>query len=237
MFEEGDDVPCEGCGKLVPYSPSHYLYFCPSCLKGVAYFSIAKEFSAFPAGVTLEDSRNSAERLREILESRMSRSPMVIDMNGTMGFGSSFLEAAFTALGADRAIDPECFTIVCSDTSIITEVKRYIQDRRSPLQDRIRDAQTRRRREAQLKEALYRACTEWDESKHSKEALVARILKELPDPKADLKPWRKARHKTQLGTYEIRRTRNGYDVREEGSTEHQSGVDPSYVHAEFVEET
>ena len=232
-----DHVPCNGCGKMVPESMEHYLHFCPSCVKGASYFSVVSEFSPCPAGVTLEDGQNSAERLRGLLEARLGRARLTVDMNRTRGFGSSFLEATFTALGARMALTPEHITIRCDDTSIIKEVGEYLSRRSSPLLDRINDAQLRRRREADLKEALYKACTEWDESKHSKEALVARILKELPDPKANLKPWKRARHKTRMGTYELRRTRNGYDVRELGSTEHESGVDPRYVHAEFVEET
>lgn len=228
-------LTCSGCGRLVYEDPSHYLNFCTYCLNGAAYFSIAREFSNMPAGVTLEDGDYSGERLRGILEKRLFRSPLVVDMDGTRGYGSSFLQAAFTALGAAQAIPPDHINIRCQeDRSIVMEVEGYIRQSTSPLLTRIEDAQKRRRREAQVKEDLYKACTEWDETRHSKEALVARILKILPDPNPG--PWIKAKHKTRLGTYEIRLTHNGYDVRDEGSSEHESGVDPSYVRAEFVEQ-
>lgn len=228
-----DSAPCRGCGKLTPEDENHYLLFCPSCLKGAGYFSVREELGYMPAGVTLDDGRQSGERLRQMLEARMHRCPLTIDMDSTLGYGSSFLEAAFTALGARSAIPPEHFTIRCSDSSIVKEVEGYIRQQTSPLLDRIEDRQLKEREQNRLKDQLHKACTEWDEDRHSKEALVARILSILPDPKAHLKPWRKARHKTRLGTYWLRRTRNGWDVREEGMNEHQSGVSPSYVDAEF----
>jgi hypothetical protein len=126
-------VPCPGCGKLVENSPDYMMQFCPSCLKGASYFSVVNQFGRHPTGATKQDdARHSGEHLRDMLEKLMFRHPLVIDMDGTMGYGSSFLEAAFTALGRTHAIPPEHFTIRSEDSSLIREIYQYIRLSTSP---------------------------------------------------------------------------------------------------------
>jgi hypothetical protein len=65
-----------------------------------SHLSIAKDFSAFPAGRERKDGPYSGERFREeILMPRLESSESLeIDLDGTMGYGSSFLEEAFGGL-------------------------------------------------------------------------------------------------------------------------------------------
>ena len=65
--------------------------------------SIAKDFSEFPAGREPEDGPNSGQRFRdEILFPRLKNASsgdvVEVDLDGTMGYGSSFLEEAFGGL-------------------------------------------------------------------------------------------------------------------------------------------
>lgn len=63
--------------------------------------SIAKNFSEFPAGREPEDGPFSGERFREeLLAPLLTNTDDVVevDLDGTMGYGSSFLEEAFGGL-------------------------------------------------------------------------------------------------------------------------------------------
>ncbi|WP_150127625.1 STAS-like domain-containing protein [Janthinobacterium psychrotolerans] len=63
--------------------------------------SVASQFSEFPAGRVPEDGPNSGERFREeflvpLLEG--SRDAIEINLDDTLGYGSSFLDEAFAGL-------------------------------------------------------------------------------------------------------------------------------------------
>lgn len=62
--------------------------------------SISKEFSEFPAGRFIEDGPFSGERFRdELLAPALNEFDQVtVNIDGTLGFGSSFLEEAFGGL-------------------------------------------------------------------------------------------------------------------------------------------
>lgn len=62
--------------------------------------SILKNFSENPAGRYVTDGPNSGERFREelLLPALRSSSKVVVDLDGALGFGSSFLEEAFGGL-------------------------------------------------------------------------------------------------------------------------------------------
>lgn len=67
------------------------------------HISIAKDFSEFPAGREPEDGPNSGQRFRDEilgpkLQSANSEDFVEVDLDGTMGYGSSFLEEAFGGL-------------------------------------------------------------------------------------------------------------------------------------------
>lgn len=62
---------------------------------------IASEFSEFPAGRTKEDGPNSGEKFREdflVPALKNEGSHLTVDLDDTMGYGSSFLEEAFGGL-------------------------------------------------------------------------------------------------------------------------------------------
>lgn len=62
--------------------------------------SISKDFSEFPAGRFIEDGPFSGQRFRdELLAPALKEFDQVtVNIDGTLGFGSSFLEEAFGGL-------------------------------------------------------------------------------------------------------------------------------------------
>lgn len=67
----------------------------------MAKISIAGDFSEFPAGRVPDDGPNSGERFREELLVPLlnnSREEIEINLDDTLGYGSSFLDEAFAGL-------------------------------------------------------------------------------------------------------------------------------------------
>lgn len=99
------------------------------------YISIARDFSRFPAGRYSTDGPYSGQRFREeLLVPALKRSAVVtIDVDGTLGYGSSFLEEAFGGL-----LREERFTLqdmkrrlrVVSQrrSTYVAEIWSYIED-------------------------------------------------------------------------------------------------------------
>lgn len=84
-------------------------------------FSVAKDFSPQPAGRTSKDGPYNGWALRSRLTDLLHQGPVKVDLDGTLGFGSSFLQAAFQGLRhgnlsfkSDR------------DPSLITEIETYL---------------------------------------------------------------------------------------------------------------
>jgi STAS-like domain of unknown function (DUF4325) len=92
---------------------------------------VAEEFSRYPAGRYKADGPFSGEKFREeylrpILEANTTAT---IELDGVRGYGSSFLEEAFGGLvriGYDIEKIKSTFTFNSSDSSIIAEIKDYI---------------------------------------------------------------------------------------------------------------
>jgi hypothetical protein len=63
-------------------------------------FSVAKDFSAFPGPRRSVQGLFSGEALRKLLARRLRAHPggMTINLDGTRGYGSSFLDEAFGGL-------------------------------------------------------------------------------------------------------------------------------------------
>lgn len=94
--------------------------------------SVATDFSRSPAGRFIDDGPNSGERFRRdfLIPALAAFDKIVVEMDGTRGFGSSFLEEAFGGLRrAGYSVDDllKRITIVSKDNSLKSEVESYWQ--------------------------------------------------------------------------------------------------------------
>jgi hypothetical protein len=92
--------------------------------------NIAREFSRAPAGRFISDGPNSGERLRNLIAPFLENGGHVsLQMDGTRGYGSSFLDAAFGGLVRDCGFHADDLIrrvqIVTEDPSLELEIKRY----------------------------------------------------------------------------------------------------------------
>jgi STAS-like domain of unknown function (DUF4325) len=94
--------------------------------------NVAKNFSRFPAGRFNSDGDFSGERFRDqFLVPALSKDQQVIvELDGTAGYGSSFLEEAFggltrKALFAAKELHAR-LTPQSADTSLVAEIWEYI---------------------------------------------------------------------------------------------------------------
>ena len=69
-------------------------------MKTQTTINIAKEFSKYPGGRTSADGDFSGSRFRDqmLVPALKKFSTVVVEMDGTLGYGSSFLEEAFGGL-------------------------------------------------------------------------------------------------------------------------------------------
>jgi hypothetical protein len=94
--------------------------------------SIAKQFSPTPAGRYISDGPFPGEKFRnELLIPALeaSQERINVDLDGTAGFGSSFLEEAFGGLvrnGYTPAVLRERLNIITSHPSYEARVWKYI---------------------------------------------------------------------------------------------------------------
>jgi len=91
---------------------------------------ISRDFSRSPAGRFISDGPNSGERLRNMIADVLKRGDAVeLRMDGTRGYGSSFLDEAFGGLirvcGFSAADLLARVNVVTQDPSLALEVKRY----------------------------------------------------------------------------------------------------------------
>lgn len=95
--------------------------------------SIAKDFSRFPAGRHRADGPYSGERFRDekLVPALRSSATVVVDLDGCLGYGSSFLEEAFGGLVREKTLSFEelqsKLDIRSSDSSLSTEIWSYIR--------------------------------------------------------------------------------------------------------------
>ncbi|MCC7080421.1 MAG: STAS-like domain-containing protein [Burkholderiales bacterium] len=78
-------------------------------MKATTTINVAQDFSKEPAGRYPEDGPNNGQRFRlEKLVSGLSEAQkLVIELDGTEGYGSSFLEEAFGGLVRDHGFTPQ----------------------------------------------------------------------------------------------------------------------------------
>ena len=96
--------------------------------------SVAKDFTRFPSGRFRRNGETSGEAFREIyLEPPLKVGEKVsVELDGTIGYGSSFLEEAFGGLIRSLQLKPAALRnnliIKTEDQSLIDEVNSYIEE-------------------------------------------------------------------------------------------------------------
>ena len=96
--------------------------------------NVATEFSEVPVGRFYGDGPDSGERFRDTLLEPALRDHDVVEVNldGTDGYGSSFLEEAFGGvvrkLGLTEAEAHRRIRLKSSDPSYVLEINDYIRD-------------------------------------------------------------------------------------------------------------
>lgn len=96
--------------------------------------NVARDFSRFPSGRMKSKGETSGEGFRErFLEPYLKEErEITVELDGTIGYGSSFLEEAFGGIVRSLNIEPEkllrLLHIISSDPTLIDEVKGYIKD-------------------------------------------------------------------------------------------------------------
>lgn len=97
--------------------------------------SIAKDFSKVPAGRYAEDGPKSGQIFREqfLAPALESGDSVLVDLDGTEGYGSSFLEEAFGGLirkqrfGRADLLSRLNFTSA-ADPSLLVEINQYLDE-------------------------------------------------------------------------------------------------------------
>lgn len=95
--------------------------------------NVAKDFSRYPAGRYKQDGPFSGEAFREdfLLPALEKNENIIIDLDGTRGYGSSFLEEAFGGL-VRKGVPPDkikkLIGFKTSDNSIKEEILDYIEN-------------------------------------------------------------------------------------------------------------
>lgn len=96
--------------------------------------NIASEFSVTPAGRYRTDGPHSGEAFRDdvLLPALNAYDSVTVDMNGTLGFGSSFLEEAFGGLVRVKKFSAEDLmrklTLTCDIQQYADRAKQYIAE-------------------------------------------------------------------------------------------------------------
>nr|VFJ90739.1 MAG: protein of unknown function (DUF4325) [Candidatus Kentron sp. LFY] len=95
--------------------------------------NIAKDFSRYPAGRVVTDGPYSGQGFREgfLVPAMEAGEKFTIDLDGTRGYGSSFLEEAFGGLvraGYSSKTILSLLTFQTNDESLIIEIREYIKD-------------------------------------------------------------------------------------------------------------
>jgi hypothetical protein len=94
--------------------------------------NVARDFSAFPAGRFYDDGKFSGERFREEYLKKFAEMPgeVKVELDGTEGYGSSFLDEAFGGLVRKGYISSQDFkkkfSLESSDRALIKEIIEYV---------------------------------------------------------------------------------------------------------------
>lgn len=93
--------------------------------------NIANQYSPFPGGRYISDGEHSGEefRTRFLVPALEAGEKMVLELDGTRGYGSSFLEEAFgglVRLGYAKELIKESIQLVTARESLKKEIMEYI---------------------------------------------------------------------------------------------------------------
>lgn len=105
-------------------------------------FEVAYDFSKFPAGATKSDGPYSGEDLCDRLTEELTGVglpptqpllPLLVFLDGTMGYGSSFLKSAFGGLVSREGFTPKYLrahmkVMSSKDPSLVKEIWEYIDE-------------------------------------------------------------------------------------------------------------
>lgn len=98
------------------------------------HISVAEQFSPFPAGRYYEDGPHSGQKFREefLVPALKEGKSLVVNLDGTLGYGSSFLEEAFGGLVREhgfRATDLRSrLSLQCSVGTYVSRAWKYIEE-------------------------------------------------------------------------------------------------------------
>lgn len=95
--------------------------------------NIANQYSPFPGGRYISDGEHSGEdfRTRFLVPALDAGKKIVLELDGTRGYGSSFLEEAFgglVRLGYAKELIRESIQLVTARESLKKEILEYIED-------------------------------------------------------------------------------------------------------------
>lgn len=94
--------------------------------------TVASDFSRFPAGRFRDDGPYTGERFREdfLVPALKQCEVLTVDLDGVMGYGSSFLEEAFGGLVRVSGFDSQSLCnkirLVSRYESVKEEIREYI---------------------------------------------------------------------------------------------------------------
>lgn len=94
---------------------------------------VAKDFSRYPSGRYRTDSRFSGERFREdfLLPAMRSSQNVEVHLDGTLGYGSSFLDEAFGGMSRSNEFTPGIvrgkLKLTSRDRILVDEIWSYIK--------------------------------------------------------------------------------------------------------------
>lgn len=95
-------------------------------------FNVAKEFSRFPAGRFETDGEYSGEALRKILVDKIDSilfgeaDGFVIELDGVMGYSSTFLSSCFTGFFEEVAAPSSKIVFSSTSKQLLYEVNEYV---------------------------------------------------------------------------------------------------------------
>lgn len=96
--------------------------------------NVAKDFTRFPSGRKKDRGSTSGEAFSEqfILPALKNNERITIELDGTIGYGSSFLEEAFGgAIRKTGATVREFYSLVklvSADSILLKEIDRYVRE-------------------------------------------------------------------------------------------------------------